>query len=241
VSPGGTLTSDLLEFEAKRALEFLSSDRHESRRLAAVLVLKELAKSSPTPFYAYLPSVLDVIWTPLRDPKVNIREAAAECLGACLEILAHRDQVRQQLSPRMLEEAQAGLRSNSVEMIHGSLLAYRELLLRSGVFVNERYSDVCEIILRHRDHRDALIRRTVVSLIPRLAEYNPEQFVATYFPKCMNHLLLQLKKEKDRSAAYIAIGQVAIAVGGSILRYLDPIVANIKDGLSFAAKSYKSR
>ena len=79
-----------MEFEVKRALEWLSSDRHESRRHAAVLVLRELAKNSPTLFYAYVPQVLELIWTALRDPKVTIRESAAECLSSCLEIISHR-------------------------------------------------------------------------------------------------------------------------------------------------------
>jgi FKBP12-rapamycin complex-associated protein len=229
-----------MEFEVKRALEWLSSDRHESRRHAAVLVLRELARNSPTLFYAYVPQVLDLIWTALRDPKVTIRESAAECLSSCLEIISQRETaLRIQWYNKILEEAQYGLKVNNADWIHGSLLAYRELLLRSGMFMHERYNDVCEVILRHRDHKDGLIRRTVVSLIPRLAEYNPDEFVATYLHKCMGHLLGQLKKEKDRSASFIAIGQVAIAVGSSITPYLDHILASVKEGLALAGKGYK--
>lgn len=229
-----------MEFEVKRALEWLSSDRHESRRHAAVLVLRELAKNSPTLFYGYVPQVLELIWTALRDPKVTIRESAAECLSSCLEIISQRETaLRTQWYKKILEEAQYGLKVNNVDWIHGSLLAYRELLLRAGMFMHERYNDVCEVILRHRDHKDGLIRRTVVSLIPRLAEYNPEEFVQTYLHKCMGHLLGQLKKEKDRSASFIAIGQVAIAVGNSITPYLDHILASVKDGLSIASKGYQ--
>jgi serine/threonine-protein kinase mTOR len=228
-----------MEFEVKRALEWLSSDRHESRRHAAVLVLRELARNSPTLFYAYVPQVLELIWTALRDPKVTIRESAAECLSSCLEIISQRETaLRIQWYTKMLEEAQYGLKVNNTDWIHGSLLAYRELLLRAGMFMHERYNEVCEVVLRHRDHKDGLIRRTVVSLIPSLAGYNPEEFVATYLHKCMGHLLGQLKKEKDRSASFIAIGQVAIAVGSSITPYLDHILLSVKDGLAMASKGY---
>jgi serine/threonine-protein kinase mTOR len=238
-TPGGTLTSDLMEFEVKRALEWLSGDRHESRRHAAVLVLRELARNSPTLFYAYVPQVLELIWIALRDPKVTIRESAADCLSSCLEIISQRETaLRIQWYTKMLEEAQYGLKVNNADWIHGSLLAYRELLLRAGMFMHERYNEVCEVVLRHRDHKDGLIRRTVVSLIPSLAGYNPEEFVATYLHKCMGHLLGQLKKEKDRSASFIAIGQVAIAVGSSITPYLDHILGSVKDGLAMAAKGY---
>jgi serine/threonine-protein kinase mTOR len=226
-----------MEFEVKRALEWLSSDRHEARRHAAVLVLRELARNSPTLFYAYVSQVLELIWIALRDPKVTIRESAAECLSSCLEVISQREySLRLQWYTKMLEEAQYGLKVNNVDWIHGSLLAYRELLLRAGMFMHERYNEVCDVVLRHRDHKDGLIRRTVVSLIPSLAGYNPEEFVATYLHKCMGHLLGQLKKEKDRSGSFIAIGQVAIAVGNSITPYLDHIIVSVKEGLSIAAK-----
>jgi serine/threonine-protein kinase mTOR len=238
-TPGGTLTSDLMEFEVKRALEWLSSDRHESRRHADVLDLKELAKNSPTLFYGYVPQVLELIWTALRDPKVTIRESAAECLSSCLEIISQREAgLRIQWYTRILEDAQYGLKVNNVDWIHGSLLAYRELLLRSGMFMHERYKEVCEVILRHRDHKDGLIRRTVVSLIPRLAEYNPDEFVSSYLHNCMGYLLGQLKKEKDRSAAFIAIGHVSIAVSSNISGYLDNILASVKDALVIAVRGY---
>ena len=51
---GGTLTADFVVFEVSRALEWLQSDRFEGRRLAAVLVLKELAENAPTLFYGHV-------------------------------------------------------------------------------------------------------------------------------------------------------------------------------------------
>jgi FKBP12-rapamycin complex-associated protein len=65
--------------------------------------------------------------------------------------------------------------------------------------MHERYKNVCETVLRYKDHRDGLIRRTVISLIPVLAEFDDKEFVATYVHKCMLYLLAQLKKDRDRS------------------------------------------
>lgn len=65
--------------------------------------------------------------------------------------------------------------------------------------MHERYKSVCETVLRYKDHRDGLIRRTVISLIPVLAEFDDKEFVATNVHKCMPHLLAQLKKDRDRS------------------------------------------
>ncbi len=58
----GTLTAVFVEFEVKRALEWLQDSRHESRRYAAVLVLKELAENAPTLFYVHVSSFFDLVW-----------------------------------------------------------------------------------------------------------------------------------------------------------------------------------
>lgn len=89
---GGTLAADIVEFEVKRALEWLEVDRSEQRRLAAVLVLKELADNTPTLFNVYVDTFLDHdhIWVSLRDPKLAIREAAIEALRGCLALIAKR-------------------------------------------------------------------------------------------------------------------------------------------------------
>jgi len=65
--------------------------------------------------------------------------------------------------------------------------------------MHERYKNVCETVLRYKDHRDNLIRKTVISLIPVLAEFDDKEFVGTYVHKCMQYLLNQLKRDRDRS------------------------------------------
>lgn len=232
-TPGGPLTAELVESETRQALEWLSIDRQENRRFAAVLLLRELAKNSPTLFYSYIPQVMELIWVALRDAKVLIREAAAEALSACLEIIYARDvQLRVQWYSKILEEAHGGIKIGTTDAIHGTLLTYRELLLKAGMFMHERYKEVCEIVLRFKDHRDNLIRRSSITLIPILAAYNPEDFVSLYLHKCMLYLQTQLKRERERSVSFLAIGQVAIAVGSNMNPYLDPVLQSIKEGLS---------
>ena len=68
--PGGALTAELVESEIQSALEWLQSERQESRRFAAILVMRELAKGSPTLLYGFVPQIFELIWVPLRDPKV---------------------------------------------------------------------------------------------------------------------------------------------------------------------------
>ncbi|KKZ57818.1 FKBP12-rapamycin complex-associated protein [[Emmonsia] crescens] len=223
--PGGALTAELVESEIQSALEWLQSERQESRRFAAVLVIRELAKGSPTLLYGFVPQIFELIWVALRDPKVLIRETSAEAVRECFEILAARDvQVRQQWFGRIYEESLQGLRSSNVDWIHGSLLTLKELLLKGAMFMNEHYRHACEIVLRLKDHRDPKIRTQIVLTIPILASYAPLEFT-------------NLKRDKERNAAFIAIGKIANAVGNSIGQFLDGIIVYIREGLTMKARN----
>jgi len=243
-APGGTLTSELVESEMKQALEWLQIDRQENRRFASVLLLRELARSSPTLIYGFIPQILELIWVAVRDPKVLIRETAAEALASCLTIMKFRDQKnRDTWYLKILEEARSGLRMGSTDGIHGSLLIYLQLLDSAGMFMYESYRDSCDVVLRLKDHRDPGIRRLTIKMIPSLAKYSPSDFVASYLHKFMMHLQAQLKKKdpEERGAAYKAIGDVALAVGSHMGAYLDAILASIKEGLSIKGRNRAQR
>ncbi|KAL4956134.1 armadillo-type protein [Aspergillus filifer] len=236
--PGGALTAELVESEIQSALEALQSERQEFRRFAAVLVIRELAKNSPTLLYGFVPQIFELIWVALRDQKVLIRECASEAVSECFEIIAARDiQVRQLWFARIYEEALLGLKSNNVDSIHGSLLVLKELLLKGAMFMNEHYHNACEIVLRLKDHRDPKIRTQVVLTIPILASYAPVDFIDTYLHKFMVHLQAQLKRDRERNAAFIAIGKIANAVGVAIAQYLDGIIVHIREGLAMKARN----
>ncbi|KAL2372816.1 hypothetical protein RJ035_003649 [Blastomyces gilchristii] len=236
--PGGALTAELVESEIQSALEWLQSERQESRRFAAVLVIRELANGSPTLLYGFVPQIFELIWVALRDPKVLIRETSAEAVSECFEILAARDvQVRQQWFGRIYEESLQGLRSSNVDWIHGSLLTLKELLLKGAMFMNEHYRNTCEIVLRLKDHRDPKIRTQIVLTIPILASYAPLEFTNVYLHRFMIYLQAQLKRDKERNAAFIAIGKIANAVGNSIGQFLDGIIVYIREGLTMKARN----
>jgi serine/threonine-protein kinase mTOR len=235
-TPGGALTAELVESEAKAALEWLQSERQESRRFAAVLVIRELARNSPTLLYPFVPQILDCIWNAIRDPKVLIRETAAEAVAACFEILSSRDTaLRNHWFTRMYGEALAGLKVNSIESVHASLLVLKELLRSGGMFMHDHYRDACEIVLRFKDHRELRIRSEIVLMIPILAEYSPSDFSTQYLHRFMIYLQGQLKKDKERSAAFIAIGKIALAISSAIGPYLDGVLVSVRDGLSYRA------
>ena len=197
-----SLGDQFMEFEVLRALDYLQGDkdRNESGRYAAVLIIKEMARNVPHLFHIYVNRVLDRIWVALRDTKVLVREGAAEALGACLQITSQREkQMGIQAYEIIYEEAEKGLKTSTVEWIHGSLLAVQELLQHSKTFMRSRFHRACDLVFRLHKHRDALIKRTITNLVPVLANYDPSYFAEEHLGSVMGILTEQLRKEKDRS------------------------------------------
>ncbi|RKF72543.1 Serine/threonine-protein kinase tor2 [Golovinomyces cichoracearum] len=235
--PGGSLISELVESEVKTALEWLQSDRVEERRYSAVLVLRELARNAPTLMYAFVGLVFDQIWVGLRDQRLLIRQTAAEAISASFQIIRERDQImRQTWQLNIYDEAVNGVRQGSLENIHGSLLVIKELLQQGGMFMHEHYLEICELVFRHKDHRDTHIRRTVVMLIPELANYSPTEFAQNFLHKFMVFLSGMLKKDKDRNDAFLAIGNISNAVKSDIAPYLDGVLIYVREGLSVRSR-----
>ena len=130
---GAAFGEQFLNKELPAAIILLENDKQEPR-YAGVLILKELARNSPIYFHAHISLVFDKILMPLRDPRVMIREGAAELLAACLEIVYKREKGNR--SPflfKIFQDAQMGLKTPQPQIIHGSLLTYRELLLHGGM------------------------------------------------------------------------------------------------------------
>ena len=89
----------------------------------------------------------------------------------------------------------------------------RRVCLHSGdlpfQFMQPRYDGICDTVIKYKDHRDPLVRRTVMALIPLLATFDRASFTKTFLDPSMVYLLSQLKKDKERSA-----GMVPAAVWG---------------------------
>lgn len=66
---GGALSSELVEYEAKRCVEWLKNERQKDadKRFAAVCVLKELAEKAHTFLYGHLSSFGALFWNALQD------------------------------------------------------------------------------------------------------------------------------------------------------------------------------
>ncbi|KAL6898900.1 TOR kinase [Trichoderma evansii] len=235
--PGGAMISELVDSEVNTALEWLQNDRVEERRYSAVLVLRELARNAPTLMYQYIPTIFDWIWVGLRDPRQLIRETSAETVSACFRIIRERDQEMKQIwMSKIYNEARQGLKVNTVESIHASLLVLKELLEQGGMYMQDHYQEACDIVFKHKDHRDPTTRKTVVLLIPDLASYSPADFAHSWLHKFMVYLSGMLKKDKERNDAFLAIGNIANSVKSAIAPYLDGVLIYVREGLSVQSR-----
>ena len=246
VRAGGAALSDVVEEQVKRGLHWLAAPRQEHARLAGVIVLQELASAAPAVFNVHVRSFIEVIWNPLRDPKPNVREAAVNALRACLVLVEKREtRYRVQWYYRLFEETQRGLtRVVSVETVHGSLLALGELLRHTGEFMLARYREVCATVLRFRDSKEKLIRRAVITLLPRLAAFAPERFVRSYLKEATEHLLTVMANPAERGVGFIAVAEMASALASAGVAhymkapddFLRPIALQIKECLQSRAR-----
>lgn len=98
--------------------------------------------------------------------------------------------------------------------------------------VQEKYNYICLDVLLHRNVRSPYVQQTLLVILPRLAAFNRKFFVENHLPITMNYLLTILKsREKDRAAAFITIGLIAVAVEKDIESYMDRIMEVIKMAL----------
>ncbi|XP_056160918.1 serine/threonine-protein kinase TOR isoform X1 [Syzygium oleosum] len=231
---GGAMIADEMERQLKIALDWLRGDRVEHRLLAAVLILKEMAENASTVFNVHVPEFVDAIWVALRDPDERIREQAVEALRACLRVIEKREtRWRVQWYYRMFEATQDGLGRNApVHSIHGSLLAVGELLRNTGEFMMSRYREVAEIVLRYLEHKDRLVRRSITSLLPRIAHFLRDRFVTHYLTICMKHILAVLQNPAERASGFIALGEMAGALDGELIDYLPTIMSHIREAIA---------
>ncbi len=238
---GGTLTADFVEFEVKRALEGLNSEkRSEHHRLAAVLVCKQLALNAPTLFFMHVAAYIKAVWAGIHDAKQLIREATIESLRACLGIIAQRDMaVRSKWFSIIFDEAERGQRYVAVPVVHGSLLVVGELLqlpevleaqMPDGFTLEQIYAG----ILRFGDHRDALLRKTVITLLPVVAQMDPDAFRVKFAADAIQHLITTLQKGVgDRPATFLALSTLLHTAGPQIVDpYRDEILTLVLDGIT---------
>lgn len=148
----GVNRGEYVEFEMKRSFEWLREDRNEGKRLSAVLILKELAIAMPSYFFQQINGFFNYIMLALRDPKEQIREAAAKALRASLVVTSQREHSEKSHTThwyiQCYEEAMKSFTEQTIrerglsrdDHVHGTLLIFNELLRCSNILWEKRYT-----------------------------------------------------------------------------------------------------
>ncbi|EJD36249.1 hypothetical protein AURDEDRAFT_174713 [Auricularia subglabra TFB-10046 SS5] len=109
-----------------------------------------MARHLPAPFSKHVDVVLEKLQAPIRDARVFVREAAADLLALCLDLLPRRSEA---LLARVLEQAKLGLQSGQADIVHGSLLTHAALLLHAKMFMRDSFVETASAISRPPQYR----------------------------------------------------------------------------------------
>lgn len=141
----GSKGAESFEFDIKRAFEWLSEERNENKRHAAVLVLRELAVAMPTFFFQQISNFFGHIFSAIFDPKPAIRECAGQALRAALVVTTQRESAKSQnkqiwyrqcYDDAIASFGEVPIKDKGVtrdDRIHGGLIVLNEILRCSNV------------------------------------------------------------------------------------------------------------
>mmetsp|Transcript_7922 Transcript_7922/g.11928 ORF Transcript_7922/g.11928 Transcript_7922/m.11928 type:complete len:2546 (+) Transcript_7922:104-7741(+) len=230
---GSGLCVEIVNDEVANAFQWLQDTKHTERRLAAVLLLKEIARNTPTQFNIHVQNFLKHIWAALSDRVQIVRFKAREALSACMEDIGKRKhRWRVQCYMGIYQTAKDGLiKTERSARAHGSLLAMGELLEKGKEFMVGKFDQVAEFILRVCNSRSSIVHQTTITLLPSIAALKPSRFARKYLRKTLEVIIHDLKNGLNYPICFMALGNMAKTVGKEIIPYLKVIMELIQDAL----------
>lgn len=94
--------------------------------------------------------------------------------------------------------------------------------------IDLNWDKITDLVFRQRNSRNNYVQHVMLILLPRLAAFNPTSFAKVYLDETMIYLL---RRDRDRSQAFVAIGLLAIAEKDYIGPRLPEIITLIKSSL----------
>ncbi|KAJ3214396.1 phosphatidylinositol kinase- protein kinase tor1, partial [Clydaea vesicula] len=173
--------SELVEFEVKRCLEWLQDEKAtDSNRFASIRILIELGSLTEVTalLHSFFPQIIDVILKIIiNDSKTIIRENGAKCFEVYIKMIILRSsKIPENIARRSFLEIERGVRINSNESIHGSLLILNALLSfhpnTFGAVIDGKYDHICKFVVGKKENKDLMIRKVLISLLEKLATFN---------------------------------------------------------------------
>ncbi|KAJ2095286.1 phosphatidylinositol kinase- protein kinase tor1, partial [Coemansia sp. RSA 922] len=166
-----------VETDLSRSLEWLTNERSEALRMTALQIIEALCTGTSTTLFPFLSKILTQLSPHLRDHKYEFRIAASRALGACLGMIpSHDTATRAPWLSYLYEEQQRGQGLGSVEGYHAALLISQELIQHGGMYMQGNFASTSDLALKLKDHRDPIIHKAAISLLPVLARYSPQDF-----------------------------------------------------------------
>lgn len=171
----GVKRAEYVEGEIKTAFEWLAEERNEGKRLSAVLILKELAIAMPSYFFQQINGFMNYIVVALRDPKDQIREAAAKALRAAFVVTAQRENPKQSNKAhwynQCYEETMTSVSDLTIrekgltqdDHVHGALLILNELLRCSNSTWEKKYTSLMKKLDAEQETADEITTLNIKS------------------------------------------------------------------------------
>lgn len=94
---GGSVTAENVEKALDEAIKWLSKEKKQSgtdiKRYSGVLLLREFCKKLPIITFNKLfdNDSYKCIFAAFKDPRVTVRDTAAECINICLSLISERE------------------------------------------------------------------------------------------------------------------------------------------------------
>eukprot|EP00831_Metopus_contortus_P084827 TRINITY_DN9725_c0_g1_i2.p1 TRINITY_DN9725_c0_g1~~TRINITY_DN9725_c0_g1_i2.p1 ORF type:complete len:966 (-),score=161.96 TRINITY_DN9725_c0_g1_i2:100-2997(-) len=217
--------SESVETQVKAALSWLRTSENsevfgakgaENRKFAAVLVLKEFCLHAPVITFSCVTanikeSIRDFL-SSLKDSRQNVREAAFELVKAFLKLISNREEsTRKDYYLQIYDKAKTEFNSSDVFALQASLLVVEALLTHSQAdFNSTQYTEICNYVFKLKDHKNILIKKTLVILVPILAAYSTSTFIIKYLQIAMTFILdfITKKAVKEKGAGFVALGRL---------------------------------
>jgi FKBP12-rapamycin complex-associated protein len=90
----------------------------------------------------------------------------------------------------------SGFNKKNDSIIHGNLLVLGELMDLNDEFMICKFKNISEIIWKYFNYNNHLIIRTVLSLLPKLANLNINIFVNEYLNLSLEYIIKEMQHEK---------------------------------------------
>ncbi|KAJ3128378.1 phosphatidylinositol kinase- protein kinase tor1 [Nowakowskiella sp. JEL0407] len=243
--PGGTLTTEFVDFEIKRALEYLQSPVNpaanslvslystiNTRRYSSVLILSAFSISSAALVYPYVPQILDLIWFAVKEEYEVTRREAVKVIALCLNMLQKREnRERKRWIKQVIQEVEGFLQGPGVPQIHGGFLVLQVLLERNELLLVPKYQQLSQSIFRYAHHSSPIIRKTVIASLPSIALFSPDAFAQQYLADVMAYLLKRVTVDTDKYEAFEALGKICRILHVYMDSYKERVMFAVKDGL----------